>query len=56
MISPDLLSLLACPACDDRPALELDGETLLCAQCRRRYPIVDGIPHLLVDEAIEPKE
>ena len=49
MIDPTLLELLACPAC--RAALRLDAERLACTTCGRRYPIRDGIPVLLVEEA-----
>ncbi len=50
-IDPKLLEILACPACDDRPPVELKREKLCCAQCKRAYPIKDGIPVMLVDEA-----
>jgi len=50
-IDPKLLEILACPACDDRPPVELKGDKLYCAQCKRAYPIKDGIPVMLVDEA-----
>lgn len=56
MIEPRLLEVLACPRCDTRPPLRLDGEELVCTVCAWRYPIVNGIPHLLVEEAVEPKE
>ena len=49
MIDPALLDVLACPACHAKVALE--GERLVCAQCGRRYPIRDGIPVMLVEEA-----
>ena len=53
MINKELLEILVCPAC--RAALEQKDETLRCTQCRRIYPIRDGIPILLVDEArIDP--
>ncbi len=53
-ISEELLKILACPACDERPAVELtdDREYLKCAKCQRKYPIKDGIPVMLTDEAI----
>lgn len=54
MISADLLEILACPACDARPRVTLDGDRLVCTECRRRYPIRDGIPVMLVDEAELP--
>ena len=56
MIDPKLLEILACPACDDRPAVRLDGETLVCDKCRRVYPIKDGIPEMLVESAWIPGE
>ncbi|HEY8691889.1 MAG TPA: Trm112 family protein [Chloroflexota bacterium] len=50
-IDPKLLEILACPACDTRPPVRQEGERLICDQCKRRYPIRDGIPVMLVDEA-----
>jgi len=54
MIDSELLAILACPACDHRPPLSEAGDFLLCSACGRKYPVVDGIPHLLVEEAVEP--
>lgn len=47
-IDPELLDLLVCPV--DKDPVRLEGETLVCATCGRRYPIVDGIPNMLVDD------
>jgi uncharacterized protein YbaR (Trm112 family) len=52
LLNAELLAILACPACEERPPLELRGEYLVCLQCRRAYPIRDDIPVLLVEEAI----
>ena len=52
VLNPDLLAILACPACDDRPPLALRGDYLVCNQCRRAYPIRNDIPTLLVEEAV----
>lgn len=54
-MDPGLLEILACPVCDERPALLLEDDRLRCSLCGRRYPIVDGIPHLLPESAIEPE-
>jgi hypothetical protein len=48
MIDEKLLALLACPACQGD--IELKDNQIFCTSCHRRYPIVDGIPVLLVDE------
>jgi len=49
MIDKDLLAILACPACQGD--VELKNEKIICIQCGRKYPIRDGIPVMLVDEA-----
>lgn len=47
-ISKELLEILACPIC--KKEVYLKGEELVCKGCGRRYPIVEGIPHMLPDE------
>ncbi len=49
MIDQELLEILACPAC--KSPVRLEGERLICTSCDRRYPIRDGIPIMLVEEA-----
>ena len=46
-----LLQLIVCPACQQALAYSETQHTLTCSACRRVYPIRDGIPILLVDEA-----
>lgn len=53
MISQDLLEILRCPVCvqEKEGLLELYKETwLICKDCGRKYPIVDDIPVMLIDE------
>ncbi|MGC8667675.1 MAG: Trm112 family protein [Chthonomonadales bacterium] len=50
-LDADLLALLACPACEDRPSVRLVGDGLVCDRCHRIYPIRDGIPEMLVEAA-----
>lgn len=53
-LSEELLRILACPSCDDRPPLRQESEdALVCDRCHRRYPIRDGIIELLAEEATE---
>ena len=52
MIDPKLLEILACPAC--KTEVRLEGERIVCSRCGRRYPIRDGIPVMLIDEAEQP--
>ena len=52
-IDPELLEILACPKC--KGDIILQGDRLVCTKCGLRYPIRDGIPIMLVEEA-EPGE
>ncbi|MCD6093633.1 MAG: Trm112 family protein [Candidatus Omnitrophica bacterium] len=45
----ELVKILACPAC--KADVELRKEEVICTRCRRRYPIRDGIPIMLIEEA-----
>lgn len=49
VLDPALLAMLVCPV--DKADLRLDGETLTCLRCGRTYPIEDGIPNMLVEDA-----
>lgn len=52
MIDKDLLEILACPLC--KTEVRLEGDRIICSACGRRYPIRDGIPVMLIDEAEAP--
>ncbi|MBI4436965.1 MAG: Trm112 family protein [Candidatus Omnitrophica bacterium] len=49
MIDKELLEILACPLC--KTSVRLEGEKLVCSSCERRYPIREGIPVMLIEEA-----
>ncbi|MFA6078455.1 MAG: Trm112 family protein [Candidatus Omnitrophota bacterium] len=49
MIDDELMKILACPAC--KSDIRLQGEKIVCVKCGRRYPIKDGIPIMLIEEA-----
>jgi uncharacterized protein YbaR (Trm112 family) len=48
-LDEEFLSLLACPVC--KTSIRREGDQLICETCGRRYPIRDGIPVMLVEEA-----
>jgi uncharacterized protein len=52
LIDPELLRILGCPLSPDRPPLRQEGRFLVCTECGAGFPIVDGIPNLLVEDAI----
>lgn len=49
-VHPDLLAILVCPQ-DHGALIDVDGESLYNPRLRRAYPVRDGVPILLVDEA-----
>ncbi|HLZ47966.1 MAG TPA: Trm112 family protein [Candidatus Limnocylindria bacterium] len=51
-IAPELLEILACPV-DHAPVRETETH-LVCTACGRRYPVREGIPVMLVEEAEPP--
>jgi len=51
-ISQQLLEILACPLCKTPVRLTEDEKWLQCTQCKRKYPIEDDIPVMLVDRAV----
>ena len=46
-----LLESLVCPKCRGELEHRAKDATLVCHHCRLSYPIRDGIPILLIDEA-----
>ena len=54
-IDPDLLAILVCPKCeselDVRRAADGEETSLDCASCQLSYPVEDGIPVMLAEEA-----
>jgi uncharacterized protein YbaR (Trm112 family) len=53
MLSQDLLEVLRCPVCvhENKGLLALSRDSwLVCQDCGRKYPIVDNIPVMLIDE------
>jgi len=54
LIDRELLEILACPVC--KTGVEEKGEFLVCTECGRMYPVRDGIPIMLVDEAKQSEE
>lgn len=58
MIDKELLGILVCPKCkktlraeDAKTGENADG-WLACDGCRLRYPVREGIPIMLIDEAV----
>lgn len=54
LVKQELMEVLVCPV-DKGDLVELEDENRLrCTECGRLYPVRDGIPVMLVDEAEMP--
>jgi uncharacterized protein YbaR (Trm112 family) len=53
-LNEELLRILACPVCVKSVHELAGGKGLECSQCGRIYPIRDGFPVMLPEEATPP--
>ncbi|OIP38279.1 hypothetical protein AUJ95_06970 [Candidatus Desantisbacteria bacterium CG2_30_40_21] len=51
MINKELLDILACPECKGEIVYDEPNQRLICHNCKKKYPVRDGIPVMLVEEA-----
>jgi uncharacterized protein len=54
-LDPRLLEILMCPACRGSVEHKERRHVIVCTGCGRRYPVRDGIPVMLVEEATPPR-
>ena len=57
-MDPKLLEILVCPICKGPIVLRKDSQELVCKADRLAYPVKDGIPVMLEEEArkLPPEE
>ena len=49
MIDKDLLKILVCPVC--KGEVKLQDNKIACTKCGLKYPVKNGIPIMLIEEA-----
>ena len=54
MTEEQLIELLACPICEERPKVQRKGDLLVCTLRGHGFKIVDGVPQMLPEDAIDP--
>jgi len=54
LVPEDLLDIMQCPSCGGTLQEITDPPALQCTGCRLRYPVEDGIPVMLIEEATRP--
>ena len=57
-VDPRLLEILVCPLCKGKLIYKKDADELVCKADRLAFPVKDGIPVMLEDEArkLPPQE
>ena len=55
-IDRKLLEMLVCPQCKGEISQVDGGQGLLCGRCKLKFPVRDGIPAMVVDEALDLRE
>ena len=50
-ISNELLKIIACPRCKGTVQASESGERLVCKACGLAYPVREGIPVMLIEDA-----
>ncbi|MBW3577517.1 MAG: Trm112 family protein [Actinobacteria bacterium] len=53
-LDPQLLQILICPDCHGQVEHKERRNLIICQQCGLQYPVRDGIPVMLVEEATKP--
>jgi uncharacterized protein YbaR (Trm112 family) len=51
-----LLEILACPVCKGKLIYEAENDQLICRFDKLAYPVRDGIPIMVAEEAVRLKD
>jgi uncharacterized protein len=54
-LDQDLLDILICPDCREDVEYKERRKVIVCTGCGLQYPVRDGIPIMLVEEAKKPR-
>jgi uncharacterized protein len=52
-LNSQILHQLACPVCFGALQLISSAAQIECRECRRLYPLIDGIPVLIAERAVK---
>lgn len=52
MLDERLLEILVCPKCRGELEYRREADELICGSCALRYRVRDGIPVMLIEEAL----
>ena len=52
-LKEELISIMCCPKCKGEVRVSNAGDGVLCEACALEYPVCDGIPVMMIGEAIK---
>lgn len=56
MIHRKILEILVCPVTKTGLRFDSENQTLVSERAKKIFPIINGVPHLLIDKAAECKK
>lgn len=56
LVPDELMAIMQCPSCGGSLDQRTDPPALVCRDCGLAYPVNDGIPSMIVEEATQTKE
>ncbi len=56
LVPADLLEIMQCPSCGGTLQETTEPSALACTGCGLRYPVEEGIPVMLIEEATRPDD
>ncbi len=54
LIPDELAAVLVCPLCHGGLEEDEPASVLICRDCGRSYPVIDGIPNMIVEASDRP--
>lgn len=51
LIDAELFAIMQCPSCAGTLTERVESSVLVCTDCGLQYPVRDGIPVMLIEEA-----
>ena len=53
ILNQQLLDILVCPKCKGSLSLVEGGRSILCDPCQLKYQVCDGVPIMIIEEAVD---
>lgn len=55
MLKKEIIKIIACPKCKGQVEYDKESKVIICKACNLKYIIKQGIPVMLIEEALQYK-